>query len=89
MFARRAEQELEAVAAKTRHMQATYEQQELTPADVERLRGARLELRRQEEGLEREVEAIDSDIWKEEMALARLHEQVRRSLTLAGWLVGW
>ena len=67
-------------------MQAIYERQDLTPADVERLRAARQELQRQEEMLEREVEAIDSDIWKEEMSIAKLLEQVRMPVgLLAGW----
>ena len=67
-------------------MQAIYERQDLTPADVERLRAARQELQRQEEMLEREVEAIDSEIWKEEMSIAKLLEQVRMPLGLqAGW----
>ena len=70
-------------------MQAIYERQDLTPADVERLRAARQELQRQEEMLEREVEAIDSDIWKEEMSIAKLLEQVRMpSGLLAGWWLG-
>nr|KAG5696781.1 hypothetical protein BaRGS_012804 [Batillaria attramentaria] len=73
--------ELKSIQAKIQHMQAIYEQQEMTPADVERLRAARQELQRQEEGLEREVDAIDADIWKKEMALARLHEQVDANIS--------
>ena len=80
---------MKSVIAKNQHMQAIYEQQDLTPADVERLRAARQELQRQEEGLEREVEAIDSDIWKEEMSIAKLLEQVMLFDSLVSWfLVG-
>lgn len=57
-------------------MQVIYEQQELTPADVERLKAARLDLQRQEEALEREVKDLSSEIWKKEIAYGRLHEQV-------------
>lgn len=68
--------ELKSIQAKMQHMQAIYEQQEMTPADVERLRAARLELQQQEESFEREVEAIDTEIWRIEMAIARFHEQM-------------
>lgn len=71
--------QLQLLLAKNQHMQNIYEQQDLTPADVERLRVARLDSQRQEEGLERELEAVDSDTWKKEMNIARLHEQVQNS----------
>ena len=65
-------------------MQVIYEQQDLTPADVERLRAARQEHQRMEEGLEREVEAIDADIWKDEMGIARMVEQVKLAIVMMG-----
>ncbi|KAK7090203.1 kinetochore protein NDC80 homolog [Littorina saxatilis] len=74
------QQDLHSVLSKNQHMWAIHEQQELTPADVERLRAARQQLQRQEEGLEREVQAIDADIWKEEMGLAKHLEQLNSSL---------
>ncbi|XP_076435592.1 kinetochore protein NDC80 homolog [Babylonia areolata] len=74
------DQELRSVVARNQQMQALYDQQDLTLADVERLRAARQELHRTEAELEREVEAIDSDIWKSEMGFARLLEQIDTSL---------
>ncbi|PVD27937.1 hypothetical protein C0Q70_10513 [Pomacea canaliculata] len=73
-------EELQSVHQKIQHMQVIYEQQELTPADVERLKAARLDLQRQEEALEREVKDLSSEIWKKEIAYGRLHEQLNSSI---------
>ncbi|KAL8585919.1 hypothetical protein ACOMHN_061080 [Nucella lapillus] len=74
------EQEMKSMVVKNQHMQAIYQQQDLTLADVERLRVARQELQRSEEGLERELEAIDADIWKSEISFTRFLEQMDTSL---------
>ena len=56
-------------------MQQIYEEQDMTTADVERLKSARQDLQRQEESLEKEVEGIDSQAWKQEQSIARLLEK--------------
>ena len=75
------EQELASAQAKNYQMQQIYEEQDMTTADVERLKSARQDLQRQEESLEKEVEGIDSQAWKQEQSIARLLEKASISFS--------
>ncbi|XP_071113358.1 kinetochore protein NDC80 homolog [Haliotis cracherodii] len=70
------EAEYRSVEQKNKHMQAIYETQNLTPADVERLKLNRQELQRQIDALDKEIEQDDLDNWKEEMNMAKSRERM-------------
>ena len=60
------------------------QQQEFTPADVQRLREERKDRLRQEESLTKMLDAMDVDILKEEMEIAKLLEKVISQACLFG-----
>ena len=54
-----------------------YENQEFTQEDVERINMRTRELERQKADIEKNIQAVDEDIWKEEIALSKEVEHVR------------
>jgi hypothetical protein len=57
-------------------MQLMYENQEFTQEDVERINMRTRELERQKADIEKNIQAVDEDIWKEEIGLSKEVEQV-------------
>lgn len=68
--------ELEHENAKILKMQLIYENQEFTQEDVERINMRRRELTRQKADVEKNCQAVDEDIWKEEIALSKEVEEI-------------
>ena len=55
----------------------TLKKQTLSAGDVERINHARQELLRQVEATEKEVAALDSQMWEEDMHISKAHGKVR------------
>ncbi|XP_060576767.1 kinetochore protein NDC80 homolog [Ruditapes philippinarum] len=69
--------ELESENAKVLKMQLMYENQEFTQEDVERINMRTRELERQKADIEKNIQAVDEDIWKEEIGLSKEVEQIQ------------
>ena len=58
-------------------LQRTLNNQELSAADVERMKHEKRELQRAVEQLEKSRDYFDQQIWEKEMQYAKKHEEVR------------
>ncbi|KAL4232914.1 kinetochore-associated Ndc80 complex subunit ndc80 [Mactra antiquata] len=70
------EVELDTRKSKITQMQLIFENQEFTPADVERINMRQQELLRETREYEKITQTLDEDIWKEEIALSKEVEEI-------------
>ncbi|XP_013415462.1 kinetochore protein NDC80 homolog [Lingula anatina] len=66
--------EYQAILANNKRMKAIFDSQEFSPADVERINMARQELQRQIESIEKDIEAIERQIWDEEINIGKIQQ---------------
>lgn len=80
MFFLSPESDLQTEKEKLAHLEEVYQRQDLTPADVERLKAEQEGLKQQLENLDKQIANIDTDNWNVTTEQAKLNEKVTHSL---------
>ncbi|XP_031567459.1 kinetochore protein NDC80 homolog [Actinia tenebrosa] len=72
--------ELEAVTKENAQLQNVLNNQEMSPADVLRIKKEKQELMKQLQQLEKHRDQLDQQIWDQEMQYAKIHEETEKNI---------